>query len=40
VPQGYTYRLPTYFMKIDIEITSGEEVLNGAIMKFIANGKQ
>jgi tetraacyldisaccharide 4'-kinase len=39
IPPGYTHRLTMYFMKIEIEITDGEEILNRAIMKFIASDK-
>jgi tetraacyldisaccharide 4'-kinase len=40
MPKKHAYRLPTYFLKIEIEIVDGEKVLNEAIMKFIAGGKQ
>jgi tetraacyldisaccharide 4'-kinase len=37
MPRHYVCQLPTYFLKIEIEIISGENVLNGAIMKFISD---
>jgi hypothetical protein len=39
MPRNYSYKLPTYFLKIGIEIISGEKILDEAIMKFIS-GKQ
>jgi tetraacyldisaccharide 4'-kinase len=40
MPHGYACRLPTYFMKMEIEIASGEGIIDGAIMKFIASNRQ
>jgi tetraacyldisaccharide 4'-kinase len=39
MPRNYSYKLPTYFLKIGIEIIGGEKILDEAIMKFIS-GKQ
>jgi tetraacyldisaccharide 4'-kinase len=36
IPEDYEYQLPTYFLKVEIEIIEGEKVLNEAIMKFIS----
>ncbi|MDR2720850.1 MAG: tetraacyldisaccharide 4'-kinase [Puniceicoccales bacterium] len=40
IPKDYTYPLQTYFLKVEIGIIEGGEVLNEAIMKFISGNKQ
>jgi tetraacyldisaccharide 4'-kinase len=34
IPKDFTAQIPTYFLKIDIEIVSGEEIFEEAISKF------
>jgi tetraacyldisaccharide 4'-kinase len=34
IPKDLAFPIPTYFLKIDIEIISGEEIFEEAISKF------